>query len=607
MKKRMYLSFLFIAVLLMNNFFTYQTFAESNTPPVDTTRPVLLDLSLSKAELHGDDTLILSARAADDISGVNHLYVEYLPPGNIEAKSAFLYDNDNDGLFTGSITTGKYDPNGVYKISYIIVADNQSNSYQYVHSTVSTKKFTTFEYKDLSSYNFTVSNPDADTTFPMLHEVTISRTEGMAGDILTVNAHITDDISGVHYASIGFRGPYDPNYVVGIELLDRDGDGTFTGSHLFRKGDFTGTYTVKGIGVLDNAGNGGQYVNSKDPDDGSPYYENRDLSAYSFTLKSGISPNIDITPPVLEEISLSGGKVHPGENITISATITDDLTGVDFLSIKYRTIDYLNGGDYYKIISLTDNDGDGVFTGKINPGMSDPAGLYQATSIEFGDIQGNNYSYYHSTTATGNATPVIEFKNLSAYNFIFANSNEPGSPHGPVTSISVDHVVNSNGWFNTPIQIVLSALDDTSSTIMTQYRINGEEWMSYNTAIVFEEDGVFNLEYRSTDEFGNTEAIKSASIKIDTAMPETKIVGVKDGESYQNCACVTFQSSDAISGVDKIEYRINQGPWKIYPMYARMSFKNGTYLIGYRSVDKAGNIESSQSVTFHIDRTSSGD
>ncbi len=65
---------------------------------------------------------------------------------------------------------------------------------------------------------------------------------------------------------------------------------------------------------------------------------------------------------------------------------------------------------------------------------------------------------------------------------------------------------------------------------------------------------------------------------------------------------VTLNATDDMSGVNRTEYRINNGSIKTYtePFYV---FQDGEHTLEYRSIDYAGNVEDWKSVEFKIDQT----
>jgi len=103
-----------------------------------------------------------------------------------------------------------------------------------------------------------------------------------------------------------------------------------------------------------------------------------------------------------------------------------------------------------------------------------------------------------------------------------------------------------------------------------------------------------SLIFYANDSFGR---IGNAVITIykDLNAPTTSI----DYEVYNppnqitRFTLFTFTSTDDGSGVETIEYRINDGSWTTYTVpFTLLGFSPGVYTITYRSIDLVGNIES---------------
>jgi PKD repeat protein/glucose/arabinose dehydrogenase/type 1 glutamine amidotransferase len=91
----------------------------------------------------------------------------------------------------------------------------------------------------------------------------------------------------------------------------------------------------------------------------------------------------------------------------------------------------------------------------------------------------------------------------------------------------------------------------------------------------------------------------------DTAAPTTTAAfnpaQPGDGGTYNRVVEVALTAADAAggSGVDRIEYRVDEGPWLTYGGPIEQS-RPGAYTIEFRATDQAGNVEAVKSVSFTI-------
>ncbi|WJH36815.1 hypothetical protein N6H14_14595 [Paenibacillus sp. CC-CFT747] len=141
----------------------------------------------------------------------------------------------------------------------------------------------------------------------------------------------------------------------------------------------------------------------------------------------------------------------------------------------------------------------------------------------------------------------------------------------------------------------------------TEYRINGGAWSLFSGPVALTENGIYTVEYRSTDVAGNQEAVKTAGFKLDktvkppadTVAPVTKyhfdpIYAVSSkGVRYVKGYNVSLRATDNTggSGVKSTQYRINGGAWKAYTG-TFVIYAGETHTVEYFSTDLAGNTES---------------
>ena len=115
------------------------------------------------------------------------------------------------------------------------------------------------------------------------------------------------------------------------------------------------------------------------------------------------------------------------------------------------------------------------------------------------------------------------------------------------------------------------------------------------TEIAITETGIYSLEYYAIDNVGNEEAPTTLSdIKFDDDKPVSSAEindAAPTGGSYAPGAVVTLSCTDVGSGVDKIEYKLNDDTdYTTYDIGITVS-QPGANTILYRCIDVAGNTE----------------
>ena len=95
------------------------------------------------------------------------------------------------------------------------------------------------------------------------------------------------------------------------------------------------------------------------------------------------------------------------------------------------------------------------------------------------------------------------------------------------------------------------------------------------------------MTYFSTDNAGNAEPIRTATVRIDGTAPQASCA--EAGRWFKTASVTaTIVASDAVSGVAKVEYRLGQGDWQ---QGASVPVSGaGAHAISYRVTDATGNV-----------------
>jgi pimeloyl-ACP methyl ester carboxylesterase len=179
-------------------------------------------------------------------------------------------------------------------------------------------------------------------------------------------------------------------------------------------------------------------------------------------------------------------------------------------------------------------------------------------------------------------------------------SFEPLDQVPPITSHLLNGISGNNGWYRSPVFITLSATDETG-VWKIEYRIVGEDWQLHSGPFTVNNQGTMTVEYRSIDQVGNVEEVKSVEIKIDTAPPTVVFEPAINAKYLHNQVIESsVKADDAISGIASTSLSLD-GQAASFPIdlfYSRL----GDHELAGQATDHAGN-SSEIRQTFHVGAT----
>jgi hypothetical protein len=199
-----------------------------------------------------------------------------------------------------------------------------------------------------------------DTTPPTITALSVSPTtvNVVAGSqTVTATATITDDLSGVSSASISFASP-SANQTVFGSFFHTTGD-SYQATVTIPQHAAEGAWRPSSVSLYDNTGNFKTLSNSQ-------------LQAAGIDVSFTVTSEPDTTAPTLTALSISPASVDASsgpQSVTVTATITDDIAGVQGGYLNLGPVDPLPGSDFPS--------SQNVF-GFFQPKLSEP-GTYQAT------------------------------------------------------------------------------------------------------------------------------------------------------------------------------------------------------------------------------------
>lgn len=141
-----------------------------------------------------------------------------------------------------------------------------------------------------------------------------------------------------------------------------------------------------------------------------------------------------------------------------------------------------------------------------------------------------------------------------------------------------------NGWYAEPATVRVGATDDRDVVARLEVSVDDGPWATVEGAsgeVTVSGDGLHTVAVRAVDAAGNIGEVRPLTVGIDARAPVTR--ATLDGRT------VTLAAADAGSGVDRVDYRLGDGPWTAYD--APVQVGDSATVVGFRAVDRLGNVE----------------
>ncbi|MBE8474644.1 OmpL47-type beta-barrel domain-containing protein [Streptomyces justiciae] len=251
-------------------------------------------------------------------------------------------------------------------------------------------------------------------------------------------------------------------------------------------------------------------------------------------------------------------------------------------------------------ISATDDGGSGVDS--VQYAIGDTGEWLPYTTPVVVDQVGSHKIRYRALDKAGN----VSAEKSVAFTVVPPASDDTTPPD---TSATVTGEQDADGAYFDMATVTVSASDTGSGVNTIEYALGTGAWQPYTAPVMVHQLGTHTVRYRATDKAGNVSAEKSVQFKVvatptpDTTAPVTGVTveGTKNSDgAYIGNAKVTVSATDeGGSGVDRIEYSIDGGPYLAYTAPVVVD-RAGTHTLAYRATDKAGNTAAARTVTFTV-------
>ncbi|NUR73232.1 MAG: DUF1080 domain-containing protein [Hamadaea sp.] len=252
-------------------------------------------------------------------------------------------------------------------------------------------------------------------------------------------------------------------------------------------------------------------------------------------------------------------------------------------------------------VHATDNEG-GSGVDRVEYAVGDAGAWTPYTTPVVVDQVGDHKIRYRAFDKAGN----VSAEKSAAFTVVAPPTDDTAPPE---TSATVSGERNPDGTYIDMATVTVSASDTGSGVNTIEYAVGSGAWQAYTSPVMVHQVGTHTVRYRATDKAGNVAAEKSVQFTVvaspapDTTPPVTgvSVEGTKNSDgAYIGNAKVTVTAADAHgSGVDRIEYSIDGGPYLAYTAPVVVD-RAGTHTLGYRATDKAGNTSAARTVTFTV-------
>ncbi len=224
-------------------------------------------------------------------------------------------------------------------------------------------------------------------------------------------------------------------------------------------------------------------------------------------------------------------------------------------------------------------------------------------------VTGTNFSLGGVSLADGSNSITVEATDLAG-NKGTASVTVILDTTPPVIQITSE---TDNTYLNTSNVTITGTVSETVQSVTINgvaAQVNGT---IYTVTGISLSEGVNTITVKTTDLAGNV-GTASIIINLDIKPPVITPVSPLTGKIYGSQVDLTVTATDDSSGLDKVEYKIDSGDWKLLPVadvstgkysitWSTVKTDEGSHTVNFRASDKAGNFSNSPDVNITVDLT----
>lgn len=370
----------------------------------DTTPPEITSFTISPGNVdvtNGPKTVTITASASDDLSGVQYAGCHFYLQGKyLSASLSRTAGTDRNGTFSGTMTIPQFTDGGAWKLHQVWIQDRTSNQRNYL-SPLHFQNIQPPSFPIPPSFHSTLQiSSNQDTAPPAITSFICSSSSvdvTSGSKTIQISANATDNLSGTQYISCIFYSP-SRNKSLSTALYRTSGsalNGTYTGTITVPRYTEAGSWNLVNTVAYDMASNSQLYL--------SPLFH-QIIESPSLTIPSSfqstlqITSNPDTTPPVITSFTISPGTVDVttgSKTVTITATVTDDLAGLDYIGCYFYSPSRLRNLSTSLALTAGTNQ-NGTFSGTVNVPQYMEGGTWKLDQVWVQDTASNRRVYLNS-------------------------------------------------------------------------------------------------------------------------------------------------------------------------------------------------------------------
>ncbi len=159
----------------------------------------------------------------------------------------------------------------------------------------------------------------------------------------------------------------------------------------------------------------------------------------------------------------------------------------------------------------------------------------------------------------------------------------------PSLTATIPQPDGQNGWYTSAPVLKVSGNDAISGLASAQIKVGSGAWVNAQTTLT--QEGSHTITFQTTDVAGNT-TTQTAALKVDLQGPalllEASGTPGQNGWYTSTSVEVASTTSDAVSGLSKVEARVDGGAWQNLDKVTVSG--DGAHQVEFRATDQAGNL-----------------